>query len=236
MQTSESITKLAPALVAATAELRSVAKDAANPHFRSKYASLDAIMDAVRPVLARHGLAVLQGVVHPETDADGRLRGITVETRLIHASGEWVGNTVVMPVGKPDAQGSGGAITYGRRYGISALLAIATDDDDDGNAASAAPAKANAPRQAPPPAAGQRLHESVPTTPRTFKPMTLATAELVELKGQRLVDMSAERLESVARWADEKQNGRIAEACRVIAAARAAVDDDDAGEPEPVPF
>ena len=112
MKTSEQIAKIAPALVAAGAELQPVAKDATNPAFRNKYATLDAIMEQVRPVLAKHGLTVLQGVTHPET-VDGRITGLNVETRLIHVSGEWISSSVTLPVEKTTAQGAGSAIRRG---------------------------------------------------------------------------------------------------------------------------
>lgn len=136
MKHSESITKLAVALVAAQGELKAVGKDAVNPHFKNRYASLDSIIDTVRPVLARHNLAVVQGAGVPETNEHGQLVGFAVETMLIHSSGEWLSNAAVVPVVKSDAQGAGGALTYGRRYGLSALLALATEDDDDGEVAS----------------------------------------------------------------------------------------------------
>lgn len=176
MQTSETITKIAPAIVAAAAELGPVAKDAVNPAFRNKYATLDAIMEQVRPVLARHGLAVLQGVHHPET-VDGTLRCISVETRLLHLSGEWIASSVALPVEKVTSQGIGSATSYGRRYGLSAILGL-TADDDDGNAASMSGRAEGRTTPAPTPAAvaaavepGRRLHEQVPSTPRR-KPFT----------------------------------------------------------------
>ena len=136
MKQSDSIAKLAAALVAAQAELRAVGMDAVNPHFKSKYASLDNIIETIRPTLAKHGLAVVQGTTTPESDASNTVRGFTVETMLVHASGEWLTSAIVMPLGKADPQGAGAALTYGRRYGLSALLSLATDEDDDGNAAS----------------------------------------------------------------------------------------------------
>ncbi len=139
MTSPETIKYLAPALVAAQEALKPIAKDGKNPAFRSRYATLDGIMETVRPALAAHGLAVVQGVVHPETGEGGRLVGITVETRLVHTSGEWLASVVPVPVAKGDAHGLGSALSYGRRYGISALLALSTDEDDDGNAAAKAP-------------------------------------------------------------------------------------------------
>lgn len=147
MKHSESIAKLAAALVAAQAELRAVYLDGRNPDYRSKYASLDNIIETVRPTLAKHGLAVVQGATSPHSDDAGRIAAIAVETMLVHASGEWICNTAIMPVvgrmlkgggrAEPDPQAGGSALTYGRRYGIAALLCLATDEDDDGNAAKA---------------------------------------------------------------------------------------------------
>lgn len=139
MKTSDSLASLAPALVKASAELRAVGKDRTNPHFKSTYASLDAIMEAVRPVLTKHGLTLLQGASMPHSDESGRLVGFTVETLLLHASGEFVSSAVVMPLGKADPQGAGAAMSYGRRYGVSAILSLATEDDDDGNSAMPSP-------------------------------------------------------------------------------------------------
>lgn len=139
MKTSESLTALAPALVKASAELKAIVKDSTNPHFRSTYASLDTIIDTVRPVLAKHGLALVQGANSPHTDEHGRLSAFTVETMLLHASGEYIANTVVMPVGKADPQGTAAAVTYGRRYSLSSLLCLATDEDQDGNDAMPTP-------------------------------------------------------------------------------------------------
>lgn len=141
MKQSESIAKLAVALVAAQGELRPITKDAKNPHFNSKFASLDGIIEQVRPILASHGLAVVQGTTTPESDANAKATAFTVETTILHESGEWVRTAVMIPLQKADPQGAGSALTYGRRYGLSAALSLATDEDDDGNNGSK-PAKA----------------------------------------------------------------------------------------------
>ncbi len=138
MNHSPSIATLAPALIAAQKEIKGVAKDATNPHFKNRYASLDAIIDAVRPVLAKHGLAIIQGALESDPVT------LSVETMLVHTSGEWITGGVTLPLGKADPQGAGAAMTYGRRYGLAALLSLATEEDDDGNHASpprAAPAE-----------------------------------------------------------------------------------------------
>jgi hypothetical protein len=222
---SETTATLCAALVAAQGALKPIAKDGKNPAFRSRYATLDGIMETVRPALAAHGLAVVQGVVHPETGEGGRLVGIMVETRLIHTSGEWLASVVPVPVAKGDAHGLGSALSYGRRYGISALLALSTDEDDDGNAAAKAPpAKPQAKPAPAAPAPGQRLHDRVPTTPPP-EGMTLAKAETVELKGQRLVDMDDDRLDKLRAWAQDKGNAFILAAIDAIQASRDAADE-----------
>lgn len=125
MQSSEKLEKLAPALVKAQAALPAVHKDSTNPHFKSKFASLDAIVDAALPVLHANGIALLQGG-GPSDDG-----GIEVVTRLQHSSGEWVQSSFRLPLGKSDPQGAGSAITYGKRYGLAAMLGIVADEDDD---------------------------------------------------------------------------------------------------------
>jgi hypothetical protein len=148
METSEQLDKIAPALVAALAEIENAAKDAKNPHFRSSYATLASVIDATKVGLTKHGLTVLQ--------TPGWTNGVvSVTTRILHTSGQWVQGTAGAPAahawekvdGKltdkgPTAQTVGSAITYLRRYSLAAVCGI-TQEDDDGNAASntKAPAK-----------------------------------------------------------------------------------------------
>lgn len=138
MKQSESIAKLAAALVKAQAEMKPVVKDSTNPAFKSSYASLEATVDSVRPILSRHGLAVLQGESSPETD-EGKLTGFNVETVVLHESGEWISNAVFVPVEKPSAQGAVSALTYGRRAGLRAVFTLADTDDDGETAMNHAP-------------------------------------------------------------------------------------------------
>lgn len=126
MNKSDSIKELATALAKSQAEIENASKNAANPHFRSKYADLAEVLNTVRPVFAKHGIAVIQA---PSYD-----NGIaSVETMLTHASGEWMSNICSAPVSKQDAQGVGSAITYLRRYSLAAFAGVA-QEDDDGNA------------------------------------------------------------------------------------------------------
>lgn len=129
MAKSESIKELAAALVKVQADLKPAPKSSDNPFFGSKYADLTGCWEACRALLAANGLAVVQGT----NGADGLT--VTVETTLLHVSGEWMSSSLTIKPSKPDPQGIGSAITYGRRYALSAMVGICTDDDD-GNAAS----------------------------------------------------------------------------------------------------
>jgi hypothetical protein len=128
MTTSDQINEIAGALSKAQAEIQNVVKDAKNPHFKSDYATLDAITDMVRPAFAKHGLAVVQIPNY----AEGL---VTVQTLVTHSSGQWIRGETSAPVTNADAQGVGSACTYLRRYSLAAIAALA-QTDDDGNAAS----------------------------------------------------------------------------------------------------
>ena len=130
--------KLAGALAAFLGEVRDPALDGVNPHFRSKYATLPEVLKTVRPLLAKHHLAICQT---PDL-IDGKL---VLKTRLMHAEGEVIESAMPLPEGGT-MQAMGSAITYARRYALTALLGICGDEDDDGNATSAKPAKTAAPR------------------------------------------------------------------------------------------
>ena len=100
MNQSQSITKIAGALVRAHADLSGVAKAATNPFFKSKYATLESVVDAVKPALLKQEIVVVQGL----QDAEG---GVAIETMLLHSSGEWISSTLRLPATKEDAQGYG---------------------------------------------------------------------------------------------------------------------------------
>lgn len=142
MRQSDSIAKLAPALVKAMAEVENATKNKTNPHFKNKYADLGAVLEAVKPVFASHGLAVVQ--------FPGFADGVaTLDSVIVHESGEWLAGTAGAPLQKADAQGVGSALTYLRRYSLAALAGIA-QEDDDGQAASAPAPKARQATKAPP--------------------------------------------------------------------------------------
>lgn len=129
MNKSESIANLAKALSAAQGSIKAALKDSSNPFFKSKYADLTAVWESCRPVLSANGLAITQS-----TAFVGEL--LVLETMLMHLSGEWVSSVYPINPAKNDPQGVGSAITYARRYSLSALVGVVADEDDDGNAAS----------------------------------------------------------------------------------------------------
>lgn len=134
MNKSESIAALASALAKAQAELKNPAFDSNNPHFKSKYASLAAVRDAVIPVLSKHGLSVSQWPICVEGHAGCR-------SVLLHSSGEYMEETLLIPIDKQNAHGVGSATTYSRRFSLMAIAGVVGDEDDDGNAAVEKPEK-----------------------------------------------------------------------------------------------
>lgn len=140
---SDSIVNLAKALVAFNLEVKIIEKDAKNPHFKNDYATLDTIINEVRPLLAKHGLVVMQ---FPGGDGEH----YTLRTMLMHESGEWIeSEPLTMKPVKNDPQGIGSCTTYARRYSLSAMLSLNTGEDDDGEGASRGQASSQAPAAPP---------------------------------------------------------------------------------------
>lgn len=127
MNTEHATPALFAALAKAQAEIENAAKNAANPHFRSRYADLAEVLNTVRPVFAKHGLSIVQS-----TGFDGSL--VSVTTLVGHAEGGFITSTASCVPAKTDAQGIGSATTYLRRYSLAAMAGVA-QEDDDGNAA-----------------------------------------------------------------------------------------------------
>jgi hypothetical protein len=119
---------IASAFVKAQADFGPALKTNTNPHFKSKYAGLDACVEAVIDALHKHGIGLMQRTLPCES-------GVTVETVFLHTSGETLSSGPLhVPAQKQDAQGYGSALTYARRYSLMAACGIAPEDDD-GNAA-----------------------------------------------------------------------------------------------------
>jgi hypothetical protein len=117
------------AIVSAQSELKNPAMDAVNPHFRSRFASLIAVRDAVLPVFNKHGLAIIQKSVQVES-------GVGVNTVILHEDGESMDcGTMSIPVKDNNPQAYCSAMTYVRRYTLQSVAGVVGDPDDDGNKA-----------------------------------------------------------------------------------------------------
>lgn len=127
---SPTVGTLIGALAKARKQFKPVLKTSVNPFFKSNYADLAEVIEATKDGLSDNGIAVLQ------PPAFSRETGtVEILTLVAHSSGEWIKGVLEMPINKTDAQGVGGAITYGRRYAYSAMVNVASEEDDDGNAA-----------------------------------------------------------------------------------------------------
>jgi hypothetical protein len=128
MKTSQTIGSISAAIAAAQIGMEAARFDSKNPHFNSKYASLASVMEAIKP-LALKGVALTQAC---DVARDEKGSTLTVTTLLSHESGEWISSELSMRVERDTPQGIGSALTYARRYAVSAICGIAADDDDDG--------------------------------------------------------------------------------------------------------
>lgn len=131
MNKSESIINISKALSEFQKEVQNPINSTTNTFFKNKYATLADILNTVRPVLGKYGLSVIQ----TPSSTDGI--NVQISTLLLHESGEWFEpEPLIVKVEKATAQGVGSAVTYARRYSLSAILGVASEDDDDGNEAS----------------------------------------------------------------------------------------------------
>ena len=190
---------LSAALVSALAEIGGATKDKINPAFKSKYADLGSVIDAIKPVLAAHGLAFTQ---HPEPSEDG----VMVETFVRHSGGDFLSlGKLYVPANKRDAQGFGSALTYARRYGLMTAFGVPAEDDD-GNAAakSARPTTGETPPAKRQPLAGPHtsptaLQAAIKSFVGTLERITdfdefnayMQTSEVIELEKQAVRDLPA---------------------------------------------
>ncbi|HGI2635414.1 TPA: ERF family protein [Streptococcus agalactiae] len=157
MRKSESITEYAKAFCKAQLEVKQPLKDKDNPFFKSKYVPLENVTEAITTAFANNGISFSQD---PTTNTENGY--IDVATLVMHTSGEWVeyGPLSVKPT-KNDVQGAGSAITYAKRYALSAIFGITSDQDDDGNEDS----KPNNSRQSPK-ATTKKTQKTVYQTPK----------------------------------------------------------------------
>ena len=128
METSQTISKIAVALLASQKEMSNAIKGSKNPFFKSTYADLNSVREACLPALNNNGISIIQ----PTIFKDGKN---FINTILIHESGEFIsGLTEIVYSKQNDAQSQGSGITYARRYGIQSICNIGVEDDDGNNA------------------------------------------------------------------------------------------------------
>lgn len=128
MKTSTEIKSISEALFEASKEIKNAAMDSKNPHFKNDYASLESVLDAVKPAMQKFGLFAFQA----PSACDGKK---VLVTRISHKTGEYYEFETPLVTVKDDMQQLGSAITYARRYALSAAFNL-TQQDDDGQAAS----------------------------------------------------------------------------------------------------
>lgn len=143
---SKDITELAQAMLRVQEQLRPAIKDRTNDFTHSRYATLTSVMDACRDALHANGIWLTQYPIPVESGCLGLM------TKVTHAeSGQWQAGLSVVPLPKQDPQGMGIAMTYTRRYALSAMLGIVTEDDTDGEFVEMKPESRSKPQPAPPP-------------------------------------------------------------------------------------
>src|SRR5882724_1333332 len=177
--------ELFAALAKAQGMFASAEKAGDNPHFRSKYATLETVVEATRKGRDANNLAVLQ---MPGNLGDA----VAVTTLLGHASGQWIESTFAVRPVKYDAQGAGSVITYLRRYALMSVLGIAPGDDDDGNAAVSAAPSATATRVSPAKAAPDTNYQLAVAATQRIRKQIAATQFLEELSSTGIWGPSAE--------------------------------------------
>ena len=127
MKTSDSIIEITKALGQFAKICPAIKKD--TKAFNYMYTTLDTILSTVKPLLLKSGIVVVQSI-------GSNQYGMLITTRLMHISGEWLEDTMMLPAtelkGGNNVQMMGASITYGKRYGLSAMLGISTEDDTDG--------------------------------------------------------------------------------------------------------
>jgi hypothetical protein len=168
MNRSEHINELATALSKAQGEMESAKEDSLNPHFKSKYADLHSIWSACRGPLSRHGLAIIQTM---DVNDKGQLMLVTL---LTHTSGQWVSSNCPVITQRQDPQGYGAALTYFKRYSLSAMVGVSSDEDDDAERAMDRVSKT-----------GQHVSITIPSKDKSFP----AASTITELEWKSLNDL-----------------------------------------------
>jgi ERF superfamily len=187
MNCSKSIAQLVGALAKAQTEFLPIKKTVVNTQFNSKYADLDAVIDATRPALSKNGIVIMQ---FPQSDVEKKR--LTMISRMAHESGEWIESRLTLPATMRDqfsAQSIGSAMTYARRYMWQGLAGVAAEVDDDANTASDSGSK-----EAAAAVAKRKIAEAASAK---IPPKTFQTAPLAPQDAPR--DVPKEVLEGEAR-------------------------------------
>jgi hypothetical protein len=180
MRQSELINELCSALSKAQGEIEHAEKSSVNPHFKSRYADLASVIDALKKPLSKNGLSYVQVSAVRE---NGHW---VLTTRLMHSSGQWIEGDVPVIASKADAQGFGSGLTYARRYGLAAICGVA-QDDDDGNQASASP-------QQKPESKRAVVTKNTPQASGSIPPMELRNDAPISAAQQReLIELAASK-------------------------------------------
>jgi hypothetical protein len=140
MKTSEQTNELFTALAKAQGELSNVLVDAKNPHFKNEYATLDSLLEKIRPIFSKNGLALIQV---PLCENDKHF----LETMVTHSSGQFYSSTMALICSKNDMQQLGSAMTYARRYMAEGAAGVTKTQDDDAEGATVQDAKPKDPVQ-----------------------------------------------------------------------------------------
>ncbi len=201
MKTSDQINEITKSLSLAQGEMRPATKDCVNPHFKSRYASMSSVWESIREPLSKNSLAIWQDIqTIPE--------GITISTRLSHVSGQWIEcGPLFIPLTKKDAQGIGSAITYAKRYSLSALLGVVADEDDDANEAQKQAPEAVKPKQKDQSialASSEEISKIYDLISQFINPQETMNRVLLAAKIQKLDDMPESRCKGAINWLEQE--------------------------------
>lgn len=172
---SDNLNELFAAVAKAQGEIKDPPFDMINPHFKSKFASLNAGLAEIRPIFSKHGLSITQWPSMNE-------KGHCVVTIIGHSSGQWIKSEMNLLLQKQDMQGIGAALTYAKRQMAFAAAGISGEDDDDGNSVSKPPSQSVQKQNAQP--------VSQPQKPQNHAPHSVAGSELSEAQIKRLWAMT----------------------------------------------
>ena len=186
MKKSETIIELSKAFAKMQMELEQPLKNANNPFFKSKYVPLENVVDSITKASSKHGLSFTQ---FPSSDENGN---VTVGTMVMHESGEWIEyEPICLKPVKNDPQAVGSAITYAKRYALSAIFGITSDNDDDGNEATQL---------------GRTTPKATPNKQVPVNNNKIPKEVVKEYKNgvQSVIDMTGKNDGSIMRWFCEK--------------------------------